>query len=143
MPDLLNHYKIILAVGAFIVNSKKQILIAKKSPHEKVDGGLWTVPGGKVSQNESILDALKREVKEEVGLTIKTYHWIGEDVFENNGYWFHGQHFLCTVKKSSPVILEKNLLDYLWISKKDLKNFEFHPNIRRRLQKQLLEILNK
>ncbi len=133
MPDSLNHFKIILAVGAFIMNSKRQILIVKKSLEEKVDGGLWTVPGGKVSQNEPIIDALKREVREEVGLTIKEYQWIGEDVFENNGYWFHGQHFLCTVKKLSPVILEKNLLDYHWISIKDVKNFEFHPNIRRRL----------
>lgn len=140
---MLDHYRIILAVGAFIMNSKKQILIVKKSPYEKVDGGLWTIPGGKVSQNEPIIDALKREVKEEVGLTIKEYQWIGEDVFENNGYWFHGQHFLCTVKKSFSVRLEKNLLDYRWISKKELKNFEFHPNIRKRLQKQLLRIFNK
>ncbi|MBI3366721.1 NUDIX hydrolase [Candidatus Roizmanbacteria bacterium] len=140
---MLNHYKIILAVGAFIMSSKKQILIVKKSPHEKVDGGLWTVPGGKVYQNEPLFNALKREVKEEVGLTIKKYQWIGEDVFENNKYWFHGQHFLCTVAKSSPVILEKNLLDYRWISRKDVKNFEFHPNIRKRLQEQLLKILSK
>lgn len=136
---MLDKFRVILAVGAFITDSKKRILIVKKSRYEKVDGGLWTVPGGKVGKEEQIFDALIRETKEEVGLDIIKYDWIGEDVFENNGYWFHGQHFLCKVRRNSPVVLEKNLLQYKWVSKKDLERFEFHPNIRKRL----LEIISK
>ncbi len=130
---MLNHYHIVLAVGAFIRDSENRILIVKKSPYEKVDGGLWTIPGGKVSPKEQVFNALKREVKEEVGLEVIKYQWIGEDVFENNSYWFHGEHFLCKVKKISPVVLEKNLLEYKWISKKEIHLYEFHPNIKKRL----------
>lgn len=130
---MIDKYYVILAVGAFIIDNKGKLLIVKKSPFEKVDGGLWTVPGGKVFPNESIIAALKREIKEEVGLRIIDFRWIGEDVFQNGGYWYHGQHFRCRVKKTAPVILEKNLLEYHWLSKKEIGNFEFHPNIRKRI----------
>ena len=131
---MLDHFSVILAVAAFIKNKDGHILIVKKSAAEKVDGGLWTVPGGKVDQTEPILDALKREVFEEAGVHIITHEWIGEDVFESGGFWYHGQHFLCSVENTS-VTLEKKLLEYAWITAEDLSQYEFHPNIRARLQK--------
>lgn len=137
---MLKKYQLVLAVAAFIVNSKKQLLIVKKSPYEMVDAGLWTVPGGKIRPEENIINGLKREVKEEVGLTIKSYQWLAEDVFFNNDQYFHGEHFLCRVAdEKKEIILEKNLLDYRWITKKEIKNFEFHPNIA----KEIKNILNK
>ncbi len=55
---------------AVIQNNSGEYLIAKR-PQETHQGGLWEFPGGKVENNESVLDALKREVLEEVGLTFK------------------------------------------------------------------------
>lgn len=130
---MLSKYLIILAVAAFIRDEKGRILIVKKSPEEKVDGGLWTVPGGKISPKENIIDGLIREVQEEVGLKISYCKWIGEDVFESGGHWFHGQHFICTVEDTIKIVLEKNLLEYKWISKEDVTQYEFHPNIKKRL----------
>lgn len=130
-------YHIVLAVAAFIKDSKNRILIVKKSPDEKVDGGLWTVPGGKVYPQEGILNALFRETHEECGLTITTHQWIGEDVFENGGFWYHGQHFLCRVQSTQNIILEKSLLEHFWVSKINFKKYEFHPNIYKRLQELL------
>ena len=130
---MLEKFYVILAVAGFIKNSNNEILIVKKAEGEKVDGGLWTVPGGKIDPQERIIDGLKREIKEESGVDITDYQWIGEDVFESNGYWFHGQHFLCNVDNNPQVILEKNLTDYKWISKEEIESFQFHPNIKRRL----------
>lgn len=130
---MLDSFHIVLAVAAFIKNAEGKILIVKKAPGEKVDGGLWTVPGGKVDPQEPIIDALKRETKEESGITIDTFQWIGENVFESNGFWFHGQHFACTFTSPQEVVLERNLTDFRWIGKAELDQFEFHPNIRARL----------
>lgn len=82
---MLEKYNIVLAVAAFIKRDDGRILIVKKSPEEKVDGGLWTVPGGKVEPSEHIIDALKRETKEESNLEIESYGWLNEDVFESGG----------------------------------------------------------
>lgn len=129
---MINKYHIILAVSAFIYFPKKGILIIKKSKTQKVDGGLWTVPGGKVNKDEPIIDALKREVKEEVGLILVDYKWIGEDVFTNGEDFYHAQHFICHIKKSVKVILEKgSFLGYEWVKdKKDIDKHQFHPNVK-------------
>lgn len=130
---MLKKYYVILAVGAFIIDSKKRLLIVKKSPLEKIDGGLWTVPGGKVYPNENIVDTLKREIKEEVNLEISSYQWIGEDVFISDQKYFHAQHFLCKVKKTKPVKLERQLTDYCWMPINRINQYIFHKNIKKRI----------
>lgn len=45
---------------------KKKILLLQRS-----DIFLWTLPGGRIDQNENDVDALKREVFEETGLIVK------------------------------------------------------------------------
>ena len=126
-------YPIVLAVAAFIKDSKGRILIVKKSLYEQIDPGLWTVPGGKVMPEEPILSALKREVEEEVGLLIDAFTWIGEDVFTSNDRFFHAQHFLCEKVKIIPIMLEKNLIEYKWILKNEVAHFQFPPKIKKRL----------
>lgn len=133
---MLRKYHVILAVGAFIVNDKKEIIIVKKSPLEKIDPGLWTIPGGKIEPNESIIKGLQREVLEETNLKIKPLRWLGEDVFESSGFFYHAQHFLCQPLCSN-VRLEKNLVDYHWLKKTEIERFQFPINIKKRI----LEIL--
>lgn len=57
-----------VAVGV-IQNSRGQILIAKRaaSAHQ---GGLWEFPGGKVDAGETLQQALKRELKEELAIEV-------------------------------------------------------------------------
>jgi len=58
-----------VAVGV-VINRDRQVLIAKRHV-EQHQGGLWEFPGGKVSQNESVQQALKRELQEEVNITVR------------------------------------------------------------------------
>ena len=129
---MLQKFYVILAIGAFILKDNK-ILIVKKTLLEKIDAGLWTIPGGKIKKTEPIIDGLKREVKEEVNLDVLNHQWIGEDVFESNGFWFHAQHFLCQTKNSN-VKLEKNLTAFHWLSKNEIENFTFPKNIKKRIK---------
>jgi 8-oxo-dGTP diphosphatase len=59
-----------VAVG-IIVNSQQQILLAKRHGHLH-QGGKWEFPGGKVEADETITQALVRELKEEVDLSVAT-----------------------------------------------------------------------
>lgn len=64
----LNHKPIQVAV-AIIYASDGKILITQRG-QTKDHAGRWEFPGGKLDANESPIDALKREVAEEVGLLV-------------------------------------------------------------------------
>lgn len=53
----------IVAVDGIIENNNNEILLVKHRHH-----GVWTVPGGQVEVGENLIDALKREIKEETGI---------------------------------------------------------------------------
>lgn len=54
---------------AVIVNNKHEVLLSLRKPQAH-QGGLWEFPGGKIEAGESILQALSREVHEELGIKI-------------------------------------------------------------------------
>ena len=56
---------------AVIINTEQEVLIALRQAHQH-QGGLWEFPGGKVEPDEETVDALKREVKEELDLIVIT-----------------------------------------------------------------------
>ena len=56
-----------VAVGVIIRNNK--VFISKRAD-ELHQGGFWEFPGGKREQNETIAQALTRELQEEVGIEV-------------------------------------------------------------------------
>jgi len=71
-------------VRVIILNKEKQILLVK----DKKWG--WTLPGGKVEENETLEEAAKREVFEETNLTIEKRKLLligRETFFFNNQPW--------------------------------------------------------
>lgn len=58
--------QVVASVKALIRKSETYLFI-KCSAHKNT----WDLPGGKIEYGEEPLDALRREVKEEVGLNIK------------------------------------------------------------------------
>jgi 8-oxo-dGTP diphosphatase len=59
-----------VAVG-IITNERNEVLIAER-PSGKSYNGFWEFPGGKVEKNETILQALQRELLEELGIQLIT-----------------------------------------------------------------------
>ncbi|MCP4598130.1 Nudix family hydrolase [Neptuniibacter sp.] len=80
--------KIVHVAAAAIRNADRQILIAKR-PDDKHQGGLWEFPGGKVEPGEPVVEALQRELHEELGIDVIAcrpliqvpYHYPDKSVF--------------------------------------------------------------
>lgn len=62
--------KINVVNGIIFSQTKNKFLIIKRKG-EAIHADKWLFPGGIVKDHESYLDALRREIKEEVGLTMK------------------------------------------------------------------------
>jgi 8-oxo-dGTP diphosphatase len=97
-----------VAVGAVIVDNKGRLLVAMRGPDSKNERGLWEFPGGAVEYGEKLADALKREMKEELGIEIS----VGEllDVVdhilaEENQHWVSST-FICKIIHGKPEIRE-------------------------------------
>lgn len=61
----------IVATGGIVEDNAGNILLVKT-----YHGG-WVFPGGQVEVGENLMDALKREVKEESGIDVVISHLIG------------------------------------------------------------------
>ena len=76
-----NHPLILIGSHAIIVNEKNEILLQLRT-----DFNRWGIIGGALEYNETLEDALKREVYEETGLIIKNPElfrtYSGPDFFQ-------------------------------------------------------------
>jgi 8-oxo-dGTP diphosphatase len=54
-------------VNAILVQDDT-VLLARRSPHRSTYPGLWSFPGGHVEHRETLVEALVREIREEVGV---------------------------------------------------------------------------
>ena len=59
-----------LYVLALIENQDGRLLVTQRSLEKHWGAGWWEIPGGGVRAGETTLDALKREIPEEVGLVV-------------------------------------------------------------------------
>ncbi len=62
--------KRIHVAAAVIYNATKEHILLAKRPDDKHQGGKWEFPGGKVEQQESVQEALARELAEEIGIQV-------------------------------------------------------------------------
>jgi nucleoside triphosphatase len=118
-------------VGALIVNDKDEILLVKSYKW----GDKYTVPGGHIELGEKSQAAIKREVKEEVGLDVEPVRLllVQEAIFPSE-YVKH-EHFifmdyLCKTKSSAVRPDKDEIQDYIWTSADKVLQLELEAYTR-------------
>lgn len=61
--------------GVILVNPKNEILLVKRKDDPK--RGFWDLPGGFVDGGENIEESVVREIKEELGIEISSFKYLG------------------------------------------------------------------
>jgi len=110
--------------AAIIENEQGQILIARRKKG-KSQAGLWEFPGGKLEQSETAEECLRRELLEEMNITIQPYAFFGV-----NDHCYGNVHIRLLAYKAKWVSGEMVLTDhdaYSWVCADELVGYEFAP----------------
>ena len=112
-------------VVAGIIKHNGQYLITKRFENSHL-GGMWEFPGGKIMKGESEKIALKRELKEEVGIDCS----IGKLVYETSYHYpdisINIKFYYCKLLSGEPQPLDCAAVK--WIKQSELLQYEFPPS---------------
>ncbi len=123
--------------GALIFNLESKIFLMKS--HKWRDK--YVIPGGHVELGEKIKDALKREIKEETGLSIHNIKFIcfQEFIFDN-AFW-KKRHFIffdfACKTNSTKVKLNSEGQEYVWVTIKEALKLLIEPYTKKTIEEYL------
>ncbi|MBW3698478.1 NUDIX domain-containing protein [Vibrio sp. T187] len=61
---------------SFILNKKDKILLERRADNKKTEPGRVTIPGGHIEKGETQVQALTREVEEELGIQATDFTYL-------------------------------------------------------------------
>jgi len=120
-----------VAGKALIVNENK-ILLLQRSLGSSFDPGLWELPGGKIAYGEDLIEALLREVQEEVNIKIKVGRPFITWHFTKEPFWVTGITFLCEYI-SGEVLLSEEHAEYVWIKPSQCESFSLSMKVKEQI----------
>lgn len=111
-------------VGGIIIDNDK-IFCVKRGPGRSLEN-YWEFPGGKIEGDETLQEALKRELREELCIEVET----SAEVFDVASYDYSFGRvnlttILCKLKSGQPELSEH--VDMKWLPPEDLSSLDFAP----------------
>ena len=111
-------------VVATLIWDKDKFMICQRPAH-KARGLLWEFVGGKVEPGETKEQALIREYREELAITLSVGDVFMDVVHEYPDIDVHLTLFNATIADGFPQKLEHN--DIKWITPAEIPNYDFCP----------------
>lgn len=93
----------------------------------------WALPGGKLNLNESVLEALSREIEEELGGVIREPILIQIDKFVSNNAKFTYTTYFVSVDNEFVPLLNSEHIGYAWLPLTSAPR-PLHPGISRTMK---------
>ena len=111
-------------VAAALIWSGDKFMICQRPPH-KARGLLWEFVGGKKEVGETLEQALIRECKEEIAVTVKVNDIFAELVHEYPDITIKLTLFNAEIAEGQPQKLEH--IDIKWITVEEIDDYDFCP----------------
>jgi 8-oxo-dGTP diphosphatase len=103
-----------------LVDSK--ILVTQRSENMSLPLK-WEFPGGKLEENESELECIKREIKEELNIEIEVLYKLSNSIFDYGTFKINLIPFIANYISGEILLLEHK--DYRLLDKTELLNLDW------------------
>ena len=120
--------RLLLVAAAALFDGAGRVLITQRPDHKAL-GGLWEFPGGKVEPGEAPEQALVRELKEELDLTVEP-DALDPFAFASHAYAdFHllMPLYVLTRWQGSPTPHPQAAQALMWVKPQDLRSYPMPP----------------
>ena len=116
-----------LGVGAFIfsIATNRYLFLLRDGAKY---AGYWGLVGGKVEHNELVMDALNREIQEEIGINLRNKKVVPIDTFTNDNRLFTFHTFFISVGTEFVPTLNTESKGYCWVNLADVPH-PLHPGV--------------
>lgn len=111
-------------VVAALIWQEGRFLICQR-PANKARGRLWEFVGGKVEAGETKQEALGRECREELGITVSVGEVFAEVTHEYPDLCVHLTLFCAKIAAGEPKLLEHSAM--AWILPSEIPDYPFCP----------------
>lgn len=98
------NYRFLAVDGVVFLNDKVILLKRNHPPFE----GYWVLPGGLVEDGETVKEAVKREIYEEIGIRVEVNEFVG--LYDDPNRDERGNisaSYICTKKEGVPTAREE------------------------------------
>jgi len=107
------------------MKKRKEVQAVIRSPEGyltvRKNNGEWRLLKGGVETGEELIEALKREIKEETGIEgVEVYGKAYSYRFKAGGFEHIVSSFLVMTEETDVDLQEEELMDFEWLEKKDL-----------------------
>jgi len=105
-----------------IIQKEDTFLFIKRSDYINTAAGYWCPVSGRIEKNETQIEALEREVKEEVGLKVKALKKISEIPSHDNQFKLH--FWTTEIISGEASITSNEATDFKWVTLAQMKRLQ-------------------
>jgi len=135
------NYETIVFTKALITFNKR-VLMIKRSNYAGSGVGEWDIPGGGLIFDESPLDGINREIKEETGLAVRVDRLLLATTIVKSPTWQSIGLTYLGYGESDKVTLSHEHTDFIWATMEQLKERLFKPQLEDYTRNSIFEALN-
>lgn len=111
-------------VCGVIYNKEGEIFIAKRKKGKHLEC-YWEFPGGKIDSEETHIEALSRELKEEFNMNVIVLKYMGNNIHQYPNFEVNLIAYKCLYQTSNLELIDHD--EILWVNKTEITNYNLAP----------------
>jgi len=127
----------VAGVGGVVIRGREVLLVKRAYPPR---AGEWSLPGGRLELGESLVDAVRREVREETGIEVEVgplvevFDRVHRDADGRVRYHFVIADYLCD-SIGGVLAAGDDAADARWVAREDVAGLDVNAHARAVIEK--------